>query len=300
MRRRWTQGLSRGPPRPPGGGHRAAHAAPAHRAGRHAGVVRRAGAHPRCHLGRVRHRGAAKPLCRPRRHRGRPGHGHRRRPRGVQRRRADPEGLHRRGGRRPERARHPCGRHHLRPDRPGGALRGGTRRAPRPHRQSAGQETAPPRPRNSSTRSSGPWTRAPISSTCPSASISPAWSAGGWRQGLEADLATSRALAQYRDNVRFFDRLVELLRARSAQISERPDRRRRRQREPARRSGPITRSRSRRRPPPTGSSPSPHVQTAGAPHERTHGRAVLQHPRGCRRAGRGHLFGPEGRRLHLS
>ena len=29
---------------------------------------------------------------------------------------------------------------------------------------------------------------------------------------LEADLATSRALAQYRDNVRFFDRLVELLR----------------------------------------------------------------------------------------
>ena len=35
---------------------------------------------------------------------------------------------------------------------------------------------------------------------------------------LEADLATSRALAQYRDNVRFFDRLVELLRARSAQF----------------------------------------------------------------------------------
>lgn len=37
-------------------------------------------------------------------------------------------------------------------------------------------------------------------------------------KGLEADLATSRALAQYRDNVRFFDRLVELLRARSAQF----------------------------------------------------------------------------------
>jgi len=37
-------------------------------------------------------------------------------------------------------------------------------------------------------------------------------------KGLEADLATSRALAQYRDNVRFFDRLVELLRARAAQF----------------------------------------------------------------------------------
>jgi subtilisin family serine protease len=36
-------------------------------------------------------------------------------------------------------------------------------------------------------------------------------------QGLEVDLATSRALAQYRDNVRFFDSLVDLLRARSAQ-----------------------------------------------------------------------------------
>ena len=36
--------------------------------------------------------------------------------------------------------------------------------------------------------------------------------------GLEVDLATSRALAQYRDNVRFFDRLVELLRARSAEF----------------------------------------------------------------------------------
>ncbi len=35
---------------------------------------------------------------------------------------------------------------------------------------------------------------------------------------LEADLATSRALAQYRDNVRFFNRLVELLRARAAQF----------------------------------------------------------------------------------
>lgn len=36
-------------------------------------------------------------------------------------------------------------------------------------------------------------------------------------QGLEIDLATSRALAQYRDNVRFFDKLVDLLRARAAQ-----------------------------------------------------------------------------------
>lgn len=36
-------------------------------------------------------------------------------------------------------------------------------------------------------------------------------------RGLEADLATSRALAQYRDNVRFFDRLVGLLRARAAE-----------------------------------------------------------------------------------
>ena len=60
-----------------------------------------------------------------------------------------------------------------------------------------------PRPRNSSTRSSGPWTGAPTSSTCRWASTSPAWSAGG--RGLEADLATSRALAEYRDNVRLFD-----------------------------------------------------------------------------------------------
>jgi subtilisin family serine protease len=37
--------------------------------------------------------------------------------------------------------------------------------------------------------------------------------------GLEADLATSRALAQYRDNVRFFDRLLGLLRARASQSS---------------------------------------------------------------------------------
>ncbi len=37
-------------------------------------------------------------------------------------------------------------------------------------------------------------------------------------KGLEAELATSRALAQYRDNVRFFDRLVKLLRARAAQF----------------------------------------------------------------------------------
>ena len=38
-------------------------------------------------------------------------------------------------------------------------------------------------------------------------------------EGLEPDLATSRALAQYRDNVRFFDKLVDLLRARSAENS---------------------------------------------------------------------------------
>lgn len=38
-------------------------------------------------------------------------------------------------------------------------------------------------------------------------------------QGLEVDLATSKALAQYRDNLRFFDRLVDLLRARAAQFS---------------------------------------------------------------------------------
>lgn len=37
-------------------------------------------------------------------------------------------------------------------------------------------------------------------------------------RGLPVDLATSRALAQYRDNVRFFDQLVGLLRARSAQF----------------------------------------------------------------------------------
>jgi subtilisin family serine protease len=38
----------------------------------------------------------------------------------------------------------------------------------------------------------------------------------GW--GMPVDLATSRALAQYRDNVRFFDRLVELLHARAARF----------------------------------------------------------------------------------
>ncbi len=38
-------------------------------------------------------------------------------------------------------------------------------------------------------------------------------------QGLEVDLATSKALAQYRDNLRFFDQLVDLLRARAAQFS---------------------------------------------------------------------------------
>jgi len=37
--------------------------------------------------------------------------------------------------------------------------------------------------------------------------------------GMPADLATSLALAQYRDNVRFFDRLVGLLQARSVRFS---------------------------------------------------------------------------------
>jgi subtilisin family serine protease len=37
--------------------------------------------------------------------------------------------------------------------------------------------------------------------------------------GLEADLATSRALAQYRDNVRLFDRLAELVRAQASRSS---------------------------------------------------------------------------------
>ncbi len=36
--------------------------------------------------------------------------------------------------------------------------------------------------------------------------------------GMEVDLATSKALAQYRDNVRFFDKLGELLRAQAAQF----------------------------------------------------------------------------------
>jgi len=41
-----------------------------------------------------------------------------------------------------------------------------------------------------------------------------------WVQdGLPVQLATSRALAQYRDNVRFFDRLLELLRTRASQGS---------------------------------------------------------------------------------
>jgi subtilisin family serine protease len=39
------------------------------------------------------------------------------------------------------------------------------------------------------------------------------------KQGLPVDLATSRALAQYRDNVRFFDRLIDLLLARGTQAS---------------------------------------------------------------------------------
>jgi subtilisin family serine protease len=38
------------------------------------------------------------------------------------------------------------------------------------------------------------------------------------KQGMEVDLATSRALAQYRDNVRFFDATMGLLRARAAQF----------------------------------------------------------------------------------
>ncbi|HEY0152292.1 MAG TPA: S8 family serine peptidase [Longimicrobium sp.] len=37
------------------------------------------------------------------------------------------------------------------------------------------------------------------------------------KQGFPVDLATSRALAQYRDNIRFFDALLQLLRARAAQ-----------------------------------------------------------------------------------
>lgn len=39
------------------------------------------------------------------------------------------------------------------------------------------------------------------------------------RRGMPADLATSRALAEYRDNVRFFDCLVRLLQARAAQFN---------------------------------------------------------------------------------
>jgi subtilisin family serine protease len=42
------------------------------------------------------------------------------------------------------------------------------------------------------------------------------WWAG---EGLEIELATSKALAQYRDNLRFFDKLVDLLRARAAHSS---------------------------------------------------------------------------------
>lgn len=38
-------------------------------------------------------------------------------------------------------------------------------------------------------------------------------------RGLPVDLATSRALAQYRDNIRFFDATMNLLRARAAQFS---------------------------------------------------------------------------------
>lgn len=38
-------------------------------------------------------------------------------------------------------------------------------------------------------------------------------------RGLPVDLATSRALAQYRDNVRFFDATMNLLRARAAEFS---------------------------------------------------------------------------------
>ena len=39
-------------------------------------------------------------------------------------------------------------------------------------------------------------------------------------EGLEVDLVTSKALAQYRDKLRFFDRLVGLLRARAAHRRE--------------------------------------------------------------------------------
>ncbi len=38
-------------------------------------------------------------------------------------------------------------------------------------------------------------------------------------QGMAVDLATSKALAEYRDNVRFFDRLMGLLQARAAQFN---------------------------------------------------------------------------------
>lgn len=39
------------------------------------------------------------------------------------------------------------------------------------------------------------------------------------QQDMPVDLATSKALGLYRDNIRFFDRLVDLLRARAAQFS---------------------------------------------------------------------------------
>lgn len=39
------------------------------------------------------------------------------------------------------------------------------------------------------------------------------------QQGMPVELATSKALAEYRDNVRFFDRLVGLLQARAAQYN---------------------------------------------------------------------------------
>ena len=42
---------------------------------------------------------------------------------------------------------------------------------------------------------------------------------GLMKQGLPANFATSRALAQYRDNIRFFDALLQLLRARVTQSS---------------------------------------------------------------------------------
>ena len=113
---------------------------------------------------------------------------------------------------------------------------------------------------------------------------------------LEPDLATSRALAQYRDNVRLFDKLVDFLRARSAQnpsalIVAAAGNESKRQIRPAYAIEVA---------PPAaadGIVAVAAVQSAGAPHERSDGRALLQHPRGRRRAGGRDLFGQEGGRL---